>query len=297
MSGGDLRDGLNLELIADIPCPLTDRNEQSHIAAFLDRETAKIDALVAEQEKLIALFKEKRQALISHAVTKGLDPNLPMKDSGIEWLGRVPARWAVARLGYFATVENGTTPSRDVEEYWREGKIPWLASGEVNRLQIDAAEEFITDAALAACSLRLLPVGTVVVGMIGQGKTRGMSAILDIPATINQNLAGICPGPRIHGTYLLYVFHAVYEWLREAGRGGNQAAVNCQILASLRIPVPGVSEQTAIAEFVDSRTSEIDVLIAEAERAVTLLEERRSALISAAVTGKIDVRNLAKMCV
>jgi len=284
-----------LELSADelgaFKVPLPPFDEQAAVAAFLNRETGKIDILIAEQEKLLALLAEKRQATISHTVTRGLNPDAPMRDSGYAWMSLVPAHWAVAGLGYIASVENGTTPSRDVEEYWRDGNIPWLASGEVNQLHIRDATEYITDAALKNCSLRLLPVGTVIVGMIGQGKTRGMSARLLISATINQNLAAICPGPRMDGGYLLYVFHAVYEWLREAGRGGNQAAMNCQMLSSLRIPVPPIEEQRAILDFIEAETTRLDALKAEVERGIELLRERRSALVSAAVTGKIDVRN------
>lgn len=275
--------------------PVPAINEQRDIAVFLDREAAKIDALISEQEKLIKLLAEKRKATISHAVTKGLHPNAPMKDSGLEWLGAVPQHWSVARMGYFATVENGTTPRRDLSEYWDRGDIPWLASGEVNQIHIREAAEFITVQALSECSLRLLPVGTVVVGMIGQGKTRGMSAMLHIAATINQNLAAICPGPKADGTYLLYVFNAVYEWLREAGRGGNQAAMNCQILSALKIPVPPVMEQIEISEYIDKKLKAMQSLSSEAERAIALLNERRTALISAAVTGKIDVRQVVQL--
>jgi len=274
-----------------IKLPVPKPDEQTAIAAFLDRETAKIDALIAEQEKLIALLAEKRQATISHAVTKGLNPNVPMKDSGIPWLGNVPLHWKLAKLGLYATVENGTTPSRTVMEYWEDGSIPWLASGEVNQLQISEASELITEAALEGCSLRVLPVGTVVIGLVGQGKTRGMSAILRISATINQNLAAVCPGPRIEGGYILYVFRAMYEWLREAGRGGNQAAMNCEMLSGLRIPILPLIEQEAIVGFIESEVGKLDALKVQAELAIALLKERRSALIAAAVTGQIDVRN------
>lgn len=284
---------INASELTRLPLPLPTTPEQTAIATFLDRETAKIDALVAEQEKLIALLQEKRQAVISHAVTKGLDPNVPMKDSGVEWLGEVPGHWRVARLGYFATVENGTTPARDVPEYWLDGEIPWLASGEVNKLHIFEAEEFITQSALKRCSLRLLPIDTVVVGLIGQGKTRGMSALLRTPATINQNLAAVCPGSMINSWFLLYVFHAMYDWLREAGRGGNQAAMNCEILRSLLVPVPNLDEQTEIVAHVNTALAEIDELSAEAASATKLLQERRTALISSAVTGQIDVRGIA----
>jgi type I restriction enzyme, S subunit len=268
-------------------------NEQTTIATFLDHETAKIDALVAEQEKLIALLKEKRQAVISHAVTKGLNPDAPMKDSGIEWLGEVPAHWDITRLSYYAAIENGTTPSRDNSDYWLNGDIPWLSSGEVNQYRITAAAEFITQNALDECSLRLLPRGTIVIGMIGQGKTRGLSASLEIEACINQNLAAMVPRSDLQSDYLLYIFQSVYEYLREFGRGGNQVALNCEILSSLKVPLPPIEEQLGICDHLCARLNEFDALSAEAQRAIALLAERRSALISATVTGKIDVREFA----
>ena len=275
---------------ARMPVLLPSAEEQSAIAVFLDWETAKIDALIAEQEKLITLLAEKRRATISHAVTSGLNPDASMKDSGVAWLGEVPVYWPIAKLGLYASVENGTTPSRAIPEYWEDGDIPWLASGEVNQLYITEASEFITETALASCSLRVLPAGTVVVGLIGQGRTRGMSAMLRIRATINQNLAAICPGPHIESAYILYLLHAVYEWLREAGRGGNQAAMNCEMLSALRVPVPPLLEQKSIVGFIEGETARLDSLRAEAERAINLLKERRSALITATVTGQIDVR-------
>jgi type I restriction enzyme S subunit len=155
---------------------------------------------------------------------------------------------------------------------------------------IDESSEFITKMALERCSLRLLPVGTVVVGTIGQGKTRGMAALLRIPATINQNLAAICPDKKVLAEYVLYVLHAVYEWLREAGRGGNQAAMNCEMLSALRIPMPPIEEQKEIVAFIEIEVGKLDSLRFAGEHAIDLLKERRSALIAAAVTGKVDVR-------
>ena len=188
-------------------------------------------------------------------------------------------------------IENGTTPSRDNADYWFGGDVPWLSSGEVNQYRITEASEFITKKALDECSLRVLPRGTIVIGMIGQGKTRGLSASLEIDATINQNLAAMVPGKNLASDYLLYIFQSVYEYLREFGRGGNQAALNCEILSALRVPLPPLEEQLQICEYLGDRLKEFDTLTAEAQRAIDFLQERRTALISAAVTGQIDVRN------
>ena len=285
--------GLSVDLIARLQTAIPPLEDQHAIGLFLDRETATINALVAEQERLIEVLKEKRQAVISHAVTKGLNPDAPMKPSGIEWLGNVPAHWRIARLAHYATVENGSTPDRERLDFWEDGAIPWVASGEVNQDRITEASALITTLALASCSVRLLPKGSIVVGLVGQGKTRGMAARLEIDATINQNLGAIVPGPELESDYVLFMFQAMYEYLREFGRGGNQAALNCEILSALRVPIPPQPEQHSIATYIGKQLARFNALTTDAERAVELLMERRAALVSAAVTGQIDVRRLA----
>jgi type I restriction enzyme S subunit len=292
-ANGLTRVGLSQYELDNVDMPVPPSAEQAAIATFLDRETAKIDALIAEQQRLIELLQEKRQAVISHAVTKGLNPDAPMKDSGIEWLGEVPEHWGVTRLSRYAVVGNGSTPSRENEDYWRDGDVPWLSSGEVNQLHVTEASEFITAKAMAECSLTMLPKGTVLVGMVGQGKTRGLSALLRIEAAINQNVAGIVPNPLLKPDYLHFVFQAMYEYLREYGRGGNQAALNCEILSAAIIPLPPFDEQDDICMRLANACDQQDLLLAQTRQAIALLQERRSALISAAVTGQIDVRGLA----
>jgi type I restriction enzyme S subunit len=273
--------------------PLPSFLEQSSIAAHLDYETAHIDALIEKKTRFIELLREKRQALITHAVTKGLDPNVKMKDSGVEWLGEVPEHWVVSRLGHFASVENGSTPSRESADFWENGTVPWLGSGEVNQVHVTEATELITELALRVCSLRLLPQDTVVVGMVGQGKTRGLAAILKMEAAINQNMAAICSGPRLRPMFLLFFFGAAYEWVRESGRGSNQAALNCELLSEMRIALPPISEQEGVVRLLVTNNERVDELINKTERSIELLKERRSALITAAVTGQIDLRKSA----
>lgn len=265
--------------------------EQRTIAAFLDYETARIDKLISQQQRLIELLIEKRKAVISHAVTKGLNPDAPMKDSGVEWLGGVPELWSVGRIGYYCRIENGTTPSKLNQDYWSDGSIPWLSSGAVNQYEITEASEMISAKALAECSLRLLPKNTLVVGMIGQGKTRGMSAITRISASINQNLAAIIPNEKISSDFLHFVLQAAYVALRETGRGGNQAALNCELIAELRFAKPDLDTQLKIVRYLKKKCIRFDKIIAHTNTSIELLQERRTALISAAVTGKIDLRD------
>jgi len=277
-----------------MPFAIPDLLTQSAIASFLDHETAKVDALVAEQERLIGLLKEKRQAVISHAVTNGLDPNVPMRGAGVGWLGDIPTHWAVCCLRYHASVENGSTPSRDNPDFWEEGTTPWVTSGEVNQYVITDPSELITSSALEQSSLRVIPEGAVLVGLVGQGRTRGMSALLGIPAAINQNVAAVVTKPTLLPKYLHYSLQTASDFLRECGRGGNQAALNCEVLSAFRIAVPPPEEQAEIVRHLDALHGSITELMEECRQAIALLKERRSALISAAVTGKIDVRGLAR---
>ena len=267
--------------------------EQTQIAAFLDRETAKIDELVAEQRRLMELLKEKRQAVISHAITKGLNPDTPMKPSGIEWLGDVPAHWERTPIKYVAKVGNGSTPSREIQEYWGETGFPWLNSSVVNSSVVTKAEGFVTERALRECHLPVIVPPAILVGITGQGRTRGMAAMLGIEATINQHVAYVKPsmaGLDVH--YLLRVLESAYLKLRRDSEeaGATKGAITCEQIKNLHVPLPPLVEQCAISAFLDTETAEFNTLTAEAQRAIDLLQERRTALISAAVTGQIDVR-------
>ena len=286
-----------LELSADelgafiVPAPPLP--EQTGIADFLDHETTKIDALVAEQERLIELLKEKRQAVISHAVTKGLDPSVLMKDSGVEWLGEVPAHWDVSPLKYLARIGNGSTPNRDNPDYWAEEGFPWLNSSVVNHSEVSEAERFVTTAALKECHLPIIEPPAVLIGITGQGKTRGMAAPLTFTATVNQHLAYVKPDQeRLGVDFLLRALEAAYEHLRteSEGVGSTKGAITCGQLGAWFMPVPDIPEQAKIVAFLTGELGKLDALTEEAERGIAYLQERRTALISAAVTGQIDVR-------
>jgi len=279
------------DFVGMLKIAVPDSDTSAQIAKFLDYETAKIDALIEKQQQLIALLKEKRQAVISHAVTKGLNPDAPMRDSGVEWLGEVPAHWSVPRVGYVARVFNGSTPSRAVPQYWVDEGVPWLSSGKVNEDIVHEPTSWISKRALAECSIDLAPKGSVIVGMIGQGRTRATCAMLGIDSTINQNMAALVARWNLDSRYLYRVMTAAFDDLRLLGRGANQPALNCDILRAYRIPLPPLEEQHAIAEHTDAMLHRTARTIDLATQQGELLKERRTALISAAVTGKIDVRD------
>lgn len=284
---------VNRETLTSCPVVLPACEEQGAIEAFLDRETAKIDALVAKKERLIELLQEKRTARITRAVTKGLEPGVPMKDSGVEWLGEIPAHWGIGRLGHWVNVGNGSTPGRDESRYWINGSYPWLTSAKINDGVIGAADEFVSEVALRECHLPRVRAGSVLVAITGEGQTRGRAALLTIESTISQHLAYVTPsGPRLRTDYLRRVFESRYEWLRSesSGAGSTRAALTCEFLRSIQVAIPPSEEQQSIAAVLDRETEGIEALIAIVREAIDRLNELRIALISAAVTGKIDVR-------
>jgi type I restriction enzyme S subunit len=292
--GGGLRQSMKFEEMRRLQmlCPSLD--EQKQIADFLDHETAKIDALIEKQQRLIELLKEKRQAVISHAVTKGLNPNAPLKDSGVEWVDRVPAHWRVSKLGYHASVSNGATPSRENMLFWENGTIGWLNSSKVNDEVIQEADQFITKLALSRTSVKPVNRGDLLMAITGEGQTRGRVAICNIEATINQHLAAISIYDKlIHHEFLYLWLEGNYERIRyeSEGAGSTKGAITCSEISAFPVILPPPEEQDLIVGYVAERKRKFDRLIREAISAIELIQERRTALISAAVTGKIDVRD------
>ncbi|WP_186021443.1 restriction endonuclease subunit S [Burkholderia gladioli] len=280
----------NYSEMRNIVLALPSQEEQAAIANVLDHETRKIDALVAEQERLLALLAEKRQAILSRAVTRGLNSDAPMKESGVAWLGEVPAHWGVGALGYLCSIETGATPDRGEPRYWN-GSIPWLKTGEINWAPISEAEEFISEDGLVNSATKLAKPGTLLMAMYGQGVTRGRVALLEIEAAYNQACAAMLFGPRILPSFARYFFMAAYDYVRDSGNETSQMNLSAGLIAKFKLTIPPVDEQADIVRMLDSEIARFDSLNTEARRAIALLKERRSALIAAAVTGKIDVRN------
>jgi len=272
-----------------VPCP--NIAQQSAIAEYLNRERMRLDDLVVEKKRLLELLAEKRKSLVTRAVTLGLDPRAPLSDSGIPWLGKIPAHWATWKVGHFALVGNGTTPNRDKADYWTDGTIPWLNSSEVNQQEVTAADQFITDVALRECHLPLVKSGSVLVGITGQGKTRGQAVVLSIEATINQQMVFITPKVDMADPWFIrWILFAAYDFLRSISddAGGTKGALTCEEVAALCLPIPPLAEQHTIVAHIAAETGKLDALRMATERTIALLKERRAALIAAAVTGKVD---------
>jgi len=270
--------------------------EQESIIVHIDRVTAHIDTLVSKKVRFIELLRERRQALITRAVTKGLNDEVLMKNSSVKWLGEVPAHWVTCPIKYLGRIGNGSTPNRDNSHYWSETGFPWLNSSVVNQEEVIDAQQFVTDLALRECHLPIITPPAVLVGITGQGKTRGMAAPLMFKATINQHLAFIQPiESHLSTEFLLRALQMAYPHIRREsdGSGSTKGAITCEQLGCFPIPLPPPLEQKLIVEFLDRKMRRIDALIAKTERSIELLRERHAALITAAVTGKIDLREVA----
>ncbi|NOS72198.1 MAG: restriction endonuclease subunit S [Verrucomicrobia bacterium] len=285
----------NWEFIGGLPILLPPLAEQQQIAAFLDWKTGQIDALIARKQELLEKLKEKRITVITQAVTQGLNPAVPMRDSGIPWLGHVPQHWDVKRIKFIGRVGNGSTPSRENPLYWDGGDYPWLNSSVVNQEAVTTADQFVTTEALAECHLPIVQPPAVLIGITGEGKTRGMATTLLFEATINQHLAYLKPDPSeaVVG-FVRRVFDMAYQYLRSESDGGGstKGAITCEQIAEMSIPVPSIAEQETIAVYLATATQRVDRMQEKVESAITRLTEYRTALITAATTGKIDVRNV-----
>lgn len=286
---GSTFDSVTGDDVAGLSIPLPPLPTQRAIASYLDRETARIGTLIEKKERLLELLEEKRTALITRAVTKGLDPDVPMKDSGVEWLGEVPAHWEVVRINHLGRRESGHTPDRKHPEYW-DGGIPWVSLNDSSRLrEVDVIEETtyeISPLGLANSSARLLPRGTVV---FSRDATVGLCGILGREMAVSQHFVGWVCGGRVLPDFLLLVLRHSKPQLERLTMGATISTIGLSDIALLLSPVPPTDEQARIVHSSTEAARKIDALSARITRAIALLKEYRSALISAAVTGQIEV--------
>ncbi|RBQ33546.1 restriction endonuclease subunit S [Rahnella aquatilis] len=269
---------------------LPTKEEQFQIAAFLNHETAKIDTLIDKQQQLIELLKEKRQAVISHAVTKGLDPDVPMKDSGVEWLGEVPEHWVISQIKYLSSfVGTGGTP-KNPESFTDLDGIDWFSPGDFNRsLILQDANKKISKLSIRNGDAKIYPKNSIVV--IGIGATLGKVALTENFFSCNQQINIVVPNEKINFKYLAYSLSNQVEQMQQASNASTIGIMNQEKTKKIWIVFPKKHEQFEIVKFISKKTTEFDLLLNWSEKQIQFLQERRTALISAAVTGKIDVRD------
>ncbi|MFH4642260.1 restriction endonuclease subunit S [Vibrio alginolyticus] len=277
---------------------LPHKDEQKKVINFLDHETAKIDTLITKQEKLIELLREKRQAVISHAVTKGLNPDAPMKDSGVEWLGEVPEHWEVSSLKYFASIQGGYAFNSN--EFVDSG-VQILRIGNVyqNRLALERQPTFVNDTLYNQLPEFRVTKGDILMSLTGTLGKRdyGFAVKVDLGGRylLNQRVAKLTPASqKITRSFLLNVLwsESYLTQLYALPSGTKQANLsNSDVLRNIVAVPPSKEEQQEITLYLEEKLEKLDKLTRLAKEAILLMKERKSALISAAVTGKIDVRD------
>lgn len=288
LAGGEARDGLNLEMLGSIPCPVPPVTEQQSIARFLDAKTAQIDALIAKKRQLIDKLKEKRQALIARTVTRGLppeaaqaaglEPNPEMKNSGVEWLGQIPKHWTAKAVRYiFRNCDSRRIPLSSEERADLEKLYPYYGASGV----IDMVDNYIFDEPLvlvAEDGANLLSRSTPL-AFLATGKY-----------WVNNHAHILKP---LAGDIRYWVATLETFDFSPLITGAAQPKLTADRLGGIQLPVPPANEQTAIADYLATKTGGLDALVGQAVEVVERLTEYRQALITSAVTGKIDVRGLA----
>lgn len=282
---------INASDLVRIPVIEPPLEEQKAIAHFLDFKTAQIDALIAKKKELLDKLAEKRTALISHAVTKGLDPSVPMKDSRVDWIGEIPEHWDVWKVTHgFRRIGSGTTPKSDNPNFY-DGTIPWVTTSELRESIIfDTVQKVTAEAVASHSALKIYPAGSLAIAMYGA--TIGRLGMLGINATFNQACC-VFSDPEVFDSRFVYY----WLWMRRPilislSNGGGQPNLSQDDLKKIWIPIPDLDEQKEIVRYLDKKTFEVDEHAMKVEEAVTKLLEYRSSLITNAVTGKIDVRGI-----
>jgi type I restriction enzyme S subunit len=270
--------------------------EQAAIVHFLDWAHGRLERAIRAKRKVIALLNEQKQAIIHRAVTRGLDPSVPLKPSGISWLGDIPRHWDVVRNKAVCRLGTGHTPSRRVARYWRDCSIPWVTLSDVKQfrndqiLHITKTQENVSEIGILNSAAVRLPVGTVI---LSRTASVGFSVILGREMATSQDFMAWTPGPRVVGTYLLFVLRAMRDALRGLMHGSTHKTIYMPTLHGLRMPLPPVDEQRSIAAAVEAQLRVFDPSVQATEREIELLREYRTRLVADVVTGRLDVREAA----
>ena len=280
---------LSSEIISDVVCPVFPIEEQKKIVKYLNHKTHLIDTLIEKKQKQIGLLKEQRATIINQAVTKGLNPNVKMKDSGIEWLGKVPEHWDISKLKYVTQVLRGKfshRPRNDPAFY--DGPFPFIQTGDVaksskyitgftqtlNRKGYEISKEF--------------PKGTLVMTIAAN---IGDIAILDFDACFPDSIVGFYPNEGISLDYLYYLLAVMRDEFYRVSTINTQLNINVDRISFCKCSIPSPKEQTEISKYLDEQMDKIELMKSTHQKTIEYLQEYRTTLISDVVTGKIDVRD------
>lgn len=284
------------EEVKRTPLQLPSPTDQDHLISQLGRETAEIDAFIADQERLIELLTERRVAQLTRVVFQGLRSASERQTGSGAWMQNVPVHWKIGNIRRFASMKTGHTPNRSTPAYWHNCDIPWFTLADVWQLRaghkyLGKTKELISRAGLAGSAAELLPAGTVV---LSRTASVGFTGIMPKAMATSQDFWNWVCGQELLPEYLWYQFQAFRPYFQTLIQGSTHKTIYKADAASMTITVPPLSEQRGLVAHLGKAMADLNAAIADAREAIALSKERRAALISAAVTGKIDVREHGK---
>ena len=273
--------------LGNMAVPVASYEEQFLIADYLDKKCAEIDAIIAAKEKTNELLRERRQSIIYEAVTKGLDPTVPMKDSGIEWIGEIPESWNCKKIKYAFSLVAGATPKSGNEEYW-DGDIIWITPADYTTedIYIYEGHKTITTEGLNSCATTMIPEESIV---FSKRAPIGLVAINKVPLCTNQGCISCIPNKDIDSKFYYYVMSAFTKEFDLFGSGTTFKEISAEAFANFVLPNTRIEEQIEIAEYLDLKCQEINDLISSNNATIEKLKEYRQSVIYEAVTGKVEI--------
>lgn len=280
----------NWDFISHMILPNPPIAEQHIIGNYLVSKVSQIDAIISEKERMVEDLQNYRMSILTETVTHGLNPDIKMKDSGIDWIGMMPEHWKIVKTSFvFNEIGSGTTPNTNNESYYVKEGINWLQTGDLNDSYINETSKHISEKAFKEHSvLHIYPKGSLVIAMYGA--TIGKLGILNIEAATNQACCVLAKSNSMLIKYAYYVFAASKQSLVNLAYGGGQPNISQTVIRNHKLPVPPIDEQKTIIAFLDSQVQGLDSSISELHAQIEDLKSYKSSLITEAVTGKIDLR-------
>lgn len=263
-------------------------HEQDFIVGYLDKVTSKIDTAIAQQQKMIDLLNERKQIIINNAVTKGLDPNVKTKDSGVEWIGEIPEHWEVVPIKRYVSVKTGRTPSTSKEYYFENGNINWYTPGDLNSINLVDSDRQVTFRAKKEDACSVYPIGTVY--LVGIGGTIGKVAYAEHEASCNQQINALLPQKnKVCYKYLAYLLLSTKIQIIQNANFSTLPILNQERTGDLLMMLPPITEQSRIVDFIENSIKPIGDAILVTEKQISLLQERKQIIINDVVTGKVKI--------
>lgn len=281
---------MNQSVTGSIPFVCPTLAEQETIAAYLDHKVGQIDATIAEKEQMLEDLKNYRSAIISEVVTKGLDKNVEMKDSGVECIGMIPKHWNINKLKFFADISTGTTPSTDNEEYWKEPTENWYTPSDFceENVHLETSSRKVSTTAFQESACRVFKKDVVLV--VGIGATLGKIGISSVECSANQQINAIEFYENVYPLFGAYYLSSLKELMKSLASAATLAIMNQSVTGSIPFVCPTLDEQQEIADYLEKKMKSIGSLLNQIEVQINDLKSYKSALITEAVTGKIDLR-------